>query len=222
MAASEQLLLDITPVPSFKKEDYIVSTSNEEAFQYVITQWPHWVNPMLNLYGPNGCGKTYLAHIWAEQTNAVYYHSLEEALLLTSPPPTLVIDNFSLPPAQEEAFFHLYTALLEKKTFLLLISQDPISEKKYTLPDLSSRLRAMIAFEIKQPDDLLLKNLFLHYFSIRQIDVKEDVIEFLSLRLERSFAYVHKICHLLNERALQEHRAITVPLAREVLDSVNV
>lgn len=224
MVASEQLLLDITPSSSFSKEDYIVSSSNQEAFQYVNV-WPQWITYMLNLYGPAGAGKTHLAHIWARQAQALYFYSVEEFFSYRykktfdcSKFKAAIIDNFVLTLDKEEQFFHLYNAIMEKKMFLLMLSQKPISEEKYELMDLSSRLKSVIAFEIKQPDDLLLKQLFMRYFSKGQVEVKAEVISFLTLRAERSFSYVHKVCYLLNKKALQEHRPITVPLAKEVLD----
>ena len=45
--------------PSLGGEDFLVAPSNREAVDW-LDRWPDWPSPALVLYGPPGCGKTFL------------------------------------------------------------------------------------------------------------------------------------------------------------------
>jgi chromosomal replication initiation ATPase DnaA len=59
-------------------------------------------------------------------------------------------------------------------------------------------------------------------FADRQLRVAPDVVAFLVPRLERSLATVRKVVAALDAAALAERRAITVPLARQVLHTLGI
>ena len=44
------------------KKDFFVSSNNFEAYK-LIESWPKWPNKFINIFGPNGCGKTHLINI---------------------------------------------------------------------------------------------------------------------------------------------------------------
>jgi chromosomal replication initiation ATPase DnaA len=54
-------------------------------------------------------------------------------------------------------------------------------------------------------------------FADRQIQVPQDVITYLVMRMERSFECARRVVGQLDRAALWAHRRLTVPLAREVL-----
>jgi chromosomal replication initiation ATPase DnaA len=82
---------------------------------------------------------------------------------------------------------------------------------------LRSRLLASPAVAVEPPDDALLSAVLVKLFADRQLRVSEDVINYLLLRLERSFAAAQEIVAALDRAALADQRAVTVPLARETL-----
>jgi chromosomal replication initiation ATPase DnaA len=73
---------------------------------------------------------------------------------------------------------------------------------------------------IGAPDDALLAAVMVKQFADRQLQVSEDVVAFLMPRIERSFAAVGSLVAALDGLALAQHRKITVPLARQVLDQI--
>ena len=73
--------------------------------------------------------------------------------------------------------------------------------------------------EIGPPDDALLAAVMVKHFADRQLDVGADVIGFLAARLERSFEACRRAVEALDAEAMAQGRAITVPLARQVLAS---
>jgi chromosomal replication initiation ATPase DnaA len=85
------------------------------------------------------------------------------------------------------------------------------------LADLRSRLAALPAVGIGAPDDTLIEAVMVKQFSDRQLRVTPDVIAYLVPRLERSLATIRTVVAALDAAALAEHRAVTVPLARQVL-----
>jgi chromosomal replication initiation ATPase DnaA len=86
------------------------------------------------------------------------------------------------------------------------------------LPDLRSRLAAAPAVAVAAPDDALLAALLVKLFADRQLGVSREVVLFLVRHMERSFEAARRLVADLDAAALRDHRGITVPLARSVLD----
>ena len=68
------------------------------------------------------------------------------------------------------------------------------------------------------PDDALIAAVLAKRFADHGLRVGDDVIAYLTLRIERSFAGAAEIVARLDALALAERRDITVPLARELLE----
>ena len=56
-------------------------------------------------------------------------------------------------------------------------------------------------------------------FVDRQLRVSEDVLSYVLARMERSLAAARTLVEQLDAAALAQHRAVTIPLARAVLDA---
>ena len=59
---NDQLILKFPTHQAYKKEDFYVSPSNQEAYDF-INSWPKWIKRIINIYGPPGSGKSHLASI---------------------------------------------------------------------------------------------------------------------------------------------------------------
>ena len=76
----------------------------------------------------------------------------------------------------------------------------------------------MHSIAIGAPDDALLAAVLVKLFADRQLRIAEEVVTYLLGRMERSFAACARLVERLDHAALAGQRAITVPLARRVLD----
>ena len=63
-----QLPLPFQHEPSYDVRDFVPAHSNKNALAWLDTDWPE---QRLALFGPPGCGKSHLLHIWAERLGAV-------------------------------------------------------------------------------------------------------------------------------------------------------
>jgi len=89
------------------------------------------------------------------------------------------------------------------------------------IPDLRSRLRALPVVELHSPDEALLKAVLVKLFCDRQLDVEPAVIEYLSLRMERSMEAASRVVAAVDRLALAMHRKVTRPLAAEALATLS-
>lgn len=222
MIPSPQLPLDLPHRPAYGREDFLVAQSNRAAVAW-LDRWPDWPTPALALHGPAGCGKSHLAHVWQARSRAVW---VEPAALSASDPrslaagaPAVVLDLGSgvLADAAERPLLHLYNLLAEAGGHLLLCARAAPARWDVRLPDLGSRLAASPAAEVTAPDDRLIAAVLLKLFADRQLQVGGEVIAYLIQRMERSFAAAHATVAALDRAALAGRRAVSVPLAREVL-----
>ena len=67
---TDQLILKFPTNRVYLKEDFYVSPSNEQAYNF-ITSWPKWVKRIANIFGPTGSGKTHLASILKKKNNNI-------------------------------------------------------------------------------------------------------------------------------------------------------
>jgi DnaA regulatory inactivator Hda len=213
------LPLDLGFRPALGRADFLIAPCNAAAVAW-IDRWPDWPAPALALWGPAGSGKTHLLEVWRARSNAV---AIAPQALASASLPQLIgssraaaIDDAQ--SADEEALLHLYNVLAERQGHLLLAAREPPARWAIRLADLRSRLVAAPAVCVQAPDDALLGAVLVKLFADRQLRISEDVIAYLLPRIERSFAAAQAIVAALDEAALADQRAITVRLARDLLN----
>lgn len=219
MSPVKQLLLPLEFPPVLDSKSFFISVANEEAYLW-LTRWPNWPNRCLTIYGDAGCGKTHLSHIWKASAKAYTlkgqdFNTLDLEMLFEKPP-LFILDNAHL-IEREEKLFHFYNHLMNSHGSLLLLSRTPPAHWKIQLPDLRSRLNAILTLKIHAPDEILLFQVIQKLFNDLQLHVDEVVIYFLLNHIERSFENAYFWVAAINSYALTQKRRITIPLVREIL-----
>jgi len=212
-----QLTFPFSIEPSRTREDFIVAPCNEEAVKFVDT-WPQWPAPSAALHGPSGSGKTHLVHVWAERSGADVIDAArldDHRLHALDPARPLGIENVDSAPAavRDSALF----ALLNGGSPLLLTGREHPRNWPVLLPDLASRLKALLAFTLWQPDDALLEGLARKLFNDRQLRVPDSVVTRMVVSVERSPAAIRDFVARADAKALAEKRPVSVALIRELL-----
>jgi chromosomal replication initiation ATPase DnaA len=100
---------------------------------------------------------------------------------------------------------------------VLITARTPPSAFEIELRDLRSRLRAVPAVTLGEPDDDLFRALIIKYCTDRQMAVDEAVVSYLCSRIERSYAAARRAIALLDTEALRQGRPVTRALAAELL-----
>ena len=209
-----QLVLPLQTRSAQGRADFIVAPGNERAVAF-LDSYPHWPAPAVALYGPPASGKSHLGAVWAERAGA----RIVEARMLGADVPqgALVVENVG-PGTPEAPLF----ALLERGAPLLLTGQLPPAQWSQAygliLPDLASRLQALLAFALWAPDDALLMGLAVKLFADRQVMVPESVVAHMIRSLERSPAAIRDFVAQADAVALAEKRPINISLIKELLE----
>ena len=146
--------------------------------------------------------------------------TVHNPLELISDAKALVVENL---PADvpEQALLHLYNLIGERGGHILFTALEPPARYDIRLADLKSRIRAMPAVAIADPDDAALGAVMRKLFSDRQLPVSEDVVQFLLARMERSFLAARMIAREIDRVALAERRHVTIPLAKIILSMMD-
>ena len=217
-APPRQLALALDHAESLTREDFLPGPSNETALA-MIDRWPDWPARVLAVAGPEGSGKSHLASIWAYESGARFLSA--RALELADLPASiatgaLVLEDCAGDGIDERALFHLLNLVREEEAWLMLTAQSLPTNWPVTLPDLSSRLRAMPSVSLSGPDDALLRAVLVKQFADRQLGVDEALIAYLLPRIGRSFADARAAVARLDREALQRSRPVNRALAAEL------
>ena len=194
-------------------EGFVVSDCNRSAVE-ALADWPNRIGGVMAICGPAGCGKSRLGQIWAERVGAVAIQGAEAALI---DPLALEGRPVLLDPARDvddETLFHLINLAQSPGGALLMVARSAPSSWEVTLPDLRSRLDAVISVPVEVPDDAVLAAMLEARFAERGIRPQKDVIPYLLRRIDRSAAAAAEVVVRLD--AL--HRPVTRALAREVVE----
>ena len=214
-----QLAFALPHAESFTRDDFLEGPANAAGLA-LVDSWPDWPNRIMLLVGPEGSGKSHLAAIWAEQAGArsTPAHALTAAAvpgaLATG---ALVVDDLKSSDVDERALFHLLNLAREDEAFVLITARVPPSALQIELRDLRSRLRAIPTVSLSSPDDQLFRALIVKFCADRQLAVDENVVSYLTTRIERSYAAVRQAVELLDSEALRLGRPVTRALAAELL-----
>jgi len=221
-ASPRQLVFDLAHRQALGAEDFLVSSSNAAAVE-MIDRWPDWPHPASLVAGPQGSGKSHLANVWRLRSGAgvLAASALDDGTVAgLADGAAIVVEDVDRGLADEKVLFHLLNRARESKLSVLLTSRTPPGEQEFRVPDLRSRLRALPMVEVQPPDEALLKAVLVKLFDDRQLYVEPQVIDYLSVRMERSMAAASRIVAAIDRLALAKHRKVTRPLAAEALSEL--
>lgn len=222
MSMHDQLALAFPVDVSLGDEDFLVADPNRDAYAW-IGRWPHWPTAALAVYGPPGCGKSHLAHIFLGRSGgrAVAADELlrRDAAAVLGDAPALVLDHADavVTGGGERPLLHLINWTGEHGATLLMTAADAPARWPAHLPDLRSRLAAATAVGIRAPDDALIRAVLVKLFADRRVPVSESVLSYLLARMERSFDAARRLAAAMDDAALRAGRPVTLALARTVL-----
>jgi chromosomal replication initiation ATPase DnaA len=218
-ATPRQLVLDLAHRQALGEEDFLVSRSNAAAVE-LIDAWPQWPHPAAVVVGPEGSGKSHLANVWRLRSagHLVPAAELSDGIVAAlAERSALVVEDLDRGIADERALFHLLNRARESAVNVLLTSRQAPGDMTFHVPDLRSRLRALPLVELQPPDETLLKAVLVKLFCDRQLNVEPAVIDYLSVRMERSMEAASRVVATIDRLALAMHRKVTRPLAAEAL-----
>ena len=201
---------------SYTLENYLISNSNNDAYQYLFHK-----NDKLDfifLHGPKKSGKTHLSSIWCKKNDCLNLIlkdiKINQIIDLND---NIFIDDVFL-TLEEEKLFHLINHCKLNQLKILLTSNLKPSEYNFESNHLSSRIRSFTLVKISQPDDLLISNLMIKLFNDRQIYISDSkVILFITQRINRTFEDVYKIVDKIDKFSLNNKKEITIPLIKKII-----
>ena len=196
-AEAGQPALPLAYVPRLGPADFIVSDANRTAFDWLAAP-STWPMPRTLLVGPAASGKSHLATVFAARHGGTVIDDADEH-------------------TDGEPLFHAWNAATLDRPLLLTARRLPRAWA-HSLPDLASRLAATPLVRLGDPDDALVAAVLEKRFADLGLRVGAEVIAYLVLRIERSFAGLAEAVDSLDALSLEQRRDITVPLARELLE----
>lgn len=218
-----QHILPLITSEAYNIDEFIISSSNRNIYN-IIQSWPKsWgVEPYkfcILLYGPKSSGKTYIAKIWQHITNArIIQKDLSVSENLCPDNNAVILEDIETNISDSD-ILHYINFFNEQRRYLLLTTSRRLHN--FQLTDLASRINSIFTVKIDIPDDNLMKMLIFKYFANYSIKLSDNVLSFLLAILPREFNKILMMLEHINNFALINHRNITVPLIKDLIQSNN-
>ena len=218
---TDQLILKFPKKNIYLREDFYVSSSNQEAYDF-INSWPKWFNKIVNIYGPLGSGKTHLATILKKKTSTLYLKTEQlndNTYFDFKTKEALIIENLN-EKIYENVLFSLWNLAIQDNKYLLITSVKPINLYKFKLPDLQSRIASCFKVGINLPNDDLIGVILAKNFSDKQVAIEKKHIDYIIKRIDRSYEKISQFISLLDKYSLKKGSPFSFKLIKEVLKMI--
>ena len=204
--------------PRYDREAFLISDANDAAWRAAMS-WARSDEPALIICGPQGAGKTHLAHIAAEESGLEI--SEDDAGELSAAPSTGLVVIDGLPSSDPRAFLAAMEEKISAGARLLLVGAGHPADWAMGLKDLRTRLEALPRATLGEPDETLIRGVIAKGFRDRQIMVNPAVIAYAAPRLSRTFAAAHGFVDAADRAALEEKRKITTQFIQKIIDRLS-
>jgi len=211
-----QLALPFRHRPRYAAFEFLAAASNEEARLW-LGRTGVWPDGRLVLWGPPGCGKTHLLHIWAEAVGAAVLSAASAGDLTgAARSGALAIDDADR-ASDEAMLLHALNIAAAAGRPVLLAGRKAPALWPVGLEDLASRVRAAAAVAIGMAEDSLLAALLARLLAEHQLVVGPAVQDWLLNRLPRSPEAICAAVAWLDAIALASGRSVSRDLAAGAL-----
>ena len=214
----EQQILPFELREAKNREDFVVGPSNRDAVKW-IDRYPRWRNNGLLIIGPKASGKSHLASVWKRKSFCDTFNHEdvnEENRNLLNYNNIAIEDIHNI--SNFKFFLHVFNIKKERNLKFLFTSRLNLQEIDIKLEDIKSRLKTLPQALILLPTDDEIKGILLKLFRDKGVFLKQDVINFILIRIERTYIKIQKLVTDVNNLSLQQKKNITIPLIKEVID----
>lgn len=215
---NNQSTLNLKSEKKFFEEDYIISSSNIDAYSSINAEGSIGFSPFENILiirGEKSSGKTFLSKIFYAKNNAEFINSHEEIIQKMKYFNSFIIDDAE--KLNQESLFHAINLSKEYSKNLIIFMN-----KKFeaSLPDLKSRLASIKTSDIKKADDNLIEIFITSCFSKKAINVNKETINFIKNRISREFSDIENFIDSLDKYCLKNKKNLNIKSASSFLRSV--
>ena len=178
------------------------------------------------LYGSPGSGKSHLLQALCHETagSSIYLedlgshqadilHSLENISLICLDD----IDDVIAMESWQIALFNLVNYVKDGSGRLIIAANKPASAIDCTLPDLATRLNAMVAIESELPTDSEKLAILTRRAHQRGFELNDEVARFILGRAPRNPGHLIKLLEKLEVETLRQQKIVTISFVKKTL-----
>ena len=214
-----QLIFKFPFKATYYENDFYVSSNNFEAYK-LVESWPKWPGKLVNIFGPNGCGKTHLSNILRKKMNTLFIEACNfnnDSLEKFKSKECLIIDNYNN-NIDEKLLYSSLNQVYQTNKYIVINSLFSIKSSKVSLKDLQSRFESFVDLGIKLPTDDLLRVILTKSFSDKQIKVNVKSLEYILKNIDRSYEKVFEFIKEIDFESLSAGKSININLIKKVLN----
>lgn len=224
---TQQLILDLLPAPLPTLDNFVVGP-NQEALDALRYCQP---GRAVYLWGAPGAGRSHLLQAIASGEHAHYVSAQQAPSALhqiatadTLPWRLVAVDNVELLDSQgQAALFALYNRWREvastDQAFALVLAGDRAPLSMPLREDLRTRLGWDLVFRLQLLSDADRVQALTTRAGERGLSLSPDVINWVLTHYSRDIRQLSALVDALDRYSLAKHRAITVPLLKDLLAS---
>lgn len=222
---TQQLILDVLASPAPTLENFIAG-ENAAAVD-ALQRWQP--GRAIYLWGPDGAGRTHLLRAMGCGEDAYYFGPEDDPALLkdtaaaeTPPYRLIAIDDIQRLDADGQAgLFSLYNRWRElaaaSDAFALIIAGDRAPMAMPLREDLRTRLGWDLVFRLQMLSDEDRAQALRQRAADRGLQLSPEVIGWVLTHYARDMSRLSALVDALDRYSLEKHRAITLPLLKELL-----
>lgn len=222
---TQQLILDLLP-PSPQSLDNFIPGDNKEALDALRHPSP---GRAIYLWGTPGVGRTHLLRAVTAGENTLYFRSGDSAAFLKGIATAdslrhrlIAIDDVQQLDADgQAALFALYNRWREVATtgsaFAMVLAGDRAPLSMPLREDLRTRLGWDLVFRLESLSDTDRGQALHTRASERGLQLSPEVVSWVLTHYDRDMSKLSALVDALDRYSLEKHRAITLPLLKDLL-----
>ncbi len=215
-----QTTLDFPTPDNYARSRFVIGACNAMAADW-IDRWPDWPGMIraLIIHGARYSGKTHLASIWAETSEATTLTHLKDGIDHLDPAKHYVLDGIA-PTSDwpDEMLFLALTRFTGADGSLLILADAAPASMPWALADVTSRLAVINTAQLTTPDDAMLHDLLQKLADDKGLALDEDIIAYMVKRMERGYESAVHTIQALDEMSITEKKKVNLGMARKILN----
>ncbi len=214
----------------YLRQDFILSPKNKSAFDSLDKFFGQKNSeksflPSLLISGPKYSGKTHLLNIFYHQNKKVATIVNQDKLIgvnlnnFFDQNNFYILENIEMIDDQE-LLLRIINCAFEKSSFLILSSTNQISDLKFEINDLNSRIKNIPNPIIKSPDKDLTKILLTKNFAKKQLIIDSKIIDLITDKVTGSYEAIFNIVKIIEFYCQENHHKPTLSIVTRLIKNI--